>query len=109
MLPASLFLLVRGLGAFDSSFPPILHYVAHYEPYILEPSNFGKAWVVYAAMYGVPIQVGELQRRIGEMQGRNEGGHNSPGAESLRGAPKSPNNDKSTFLNTVHLLPKDLR
>jgi len=45
------------------------------------------------------------------MQGRYEGGrgHNYPGAESLRGAPKSPNNVISTFFNTVHLLPKDLR
>jgi len=45
-------------------------------------------------------------------QGRNEegqGGHNSPGAESLRGAPKILNNAKSTFLHTVHLPPKDLR
>jgi len=51
-----------------------------------------------------------------------EGGRNSPGAESLwgrqitaegaewlRGVPKSPNNITSTFFNTVHLLPKDLR
>ena len=58
MLGSSLLALVRGLGAFDSSFPPIQNYVAHYESYILEPSNFGKAWVVYAAMYGVPFQVG---------------------------------------------------
>ena len=29
-------------------------------------------------------------------------------AEWLRGAPKSPNNVTSTFLNTVHLLPRDL-
>ena len=51
-------------------------------------------------------------------QGRNEGGkggRNFPGAESLSGrqitagAPKSPNNVTSTFLNTVHLLPKVLR
>ena len=44
-----------------------------------------------------------------------QGGHNSPGAESLWGrgmtvrAPKSPNNVTSTLFNTVHLLPKDLR
>jgi len=31
------------------------------------------------------------------------------GAEWLREAPKSPNNVASTFFNTVHLLPKDLR
>ena len=45
-------------------------------------------------------------------QGRNEGeqgGHNSPGAESKRGAPKSPNNVAGTFFNIVHMLPKDLR
>jgi len=58
-------------------------------------------------------------------QGRNEGSkgeHNSPGAESLfgrqitaggtewlQGAPKSPSNITSTFFNTVHLFPKDLR
>jgi len=34
--------------------------------------------------------------------------HNS-GAESLRGAPKSPNKVTSTFFNAVRLLPKDLR
>jgi len=39
---------------------------------------------------------------------RNEG-HNFPGSESLRGAPKSSNNVTSTFFNTVHLLPKDVR
>jgi len=38
-----------------------------------------------------------------------QGGHNAPGAESLRGAPKSPNNVTSAFFNTVHLLPKDLK
>jgi len=31
------------------------------------------------------------------------------GAESLRRAPKSPNNVTSAFFNTVHLLPKELR
>jgi len=36
-------------------------------------------------------------------------GHNCPGAESLRGAPKSPKNVTGTFFNTAHLLPKDLR
>ena len=44
-------------------------------------------------------------------QGRNEGwkgGNISSGAESLQGAPKSPNNVTSTFFSTVHLLPKDL-
>jgi len=43
------------------------------------------------------------------MQGRNEGGHNSTGAESLWGERKSPKNVTSTFFNTVHLLLKDLR
>jgi len=44
-----------------------------------------------------------------------QGGHNLPGAESLRGrqitagSHKSPNYVSSTFFNTVHLLPKDLR
>jgi len=57
-------------------------------------------------------------------EGRNEGarGHNSSGAESLRGrriiaggakwlrvAPKSPKIATCTFFNTVNLLPKDLR
>ena len=42
-------------------------------------------------------------------QGRYEVGDNSPGAESLRRAPKSPNNVTSTFFNTVNLLPKNLR
>jgi len=37
----------------------------------------------------------------GVHQGRDEGGHNSPGAESLRGAPKSPNNVASTFFNST--------
>jgi len=31
------------------------------------------------------------------------------GAKSLRGAPKCPNNVRSTFFNTVDLLPKDFR
>jgi len=50
-------------------------------------------------------------------QGRNngwQGGHNSPGAESLYGCrkiawvPKNLNNITSSFFCTVHLLPKDL-
>jgi len=44
----------------------------------------------------------------GCMQRRNEGwqgGHNPPGAEWPRGAPKSPNNAASTFFSTLHLLP----
>ena len=36
-------------------------------------------------------------------------GHNSPGSESLRGTPKNPNNVKSTYVNTVNLLPKNIR
>ena len=46
---------------------------------------------------------------------RGEGRHNSPGTESLSGrqitagTPKSLNNVTSTFLATVHLLPKDPR
>ena len=36
-------------------------------------------------------------------------GNNFLGTKSLRRAPKSPNNFTSTFFNTVHLLPKDLR
>jgi len=39
-------------------------------------------------------------------QGRNEGGHNSPRAESLRRASKNINSVVSTFFNTVHLLQK---
>ena len=49
---------------------------------------------------------------VANLQGRNEGGkggHNSSGAESLRGAPKNPDNVTSTFFNRVHLLPGDLR
>ena len=50
------------------------------------------------------------------LQGRNEGGQGDTiprapnhygGAESLRRAPKSPNNVTNTFFNTAHLLPKD--
>jgi len=37
------------------------------------------------------------------------GGHNFPCTESLRGATKTPNNVTTTFFNTVHLLPKDLK
>ena len=37
-----------------------------------------------------------------------QGEHNSPGAESLRGVPKSSNNVTSAFFNTVRLLPKGL-
>jgi len=42
-------------------------------------------------------------------QGRNKVGqedHNSPCAESLQGAPKSPNNVTSTFFNTAHFFQK---
>jgi len=51
-------------------------------------------------------------------QGRNEKGkggtiprapNHHGGAESLREAPKRPNNVTSAFFSTVHLLPKDLR
>jgi len=58
--------------------------------------------------------LGAVSRR----QGRNEGGQEgniTPSAESLwghqitAGAPKSPNSVTSTFFNTVHLLPKNLR
>jgi len=44
-------------------------------------------------------------------QARNEGGwgHISSGSESLREAPKGPNNVTSIFFNGVHLLPKDIR
>ena len=48
---------------------------------------------------------------------RGKGGHNSPDAESLceqritvgGAAPRSPNNVTSTFYDTVHLLPNDIR
>ena len=52
------------------------------------------------------------------MQERNDGGqwgHNSPGTESLWGrrmtarASKCPTNVTSTFFNTLHWVPKDLR
>ena len=36
-------------------------------------------------------------------------GHNSTGTDSLPWALKRPNNVTSTFFNTVHMLPKDLR
>ena len=38
-----------------------------------------------------------------------QGGHNYPDAESLRGARKRPKNVTSSFFNTIHFLPKDLR
>ena len=40
---------------------------------------------------------------------RGQRGHNCTGAESLWGTSKSSNNATSTFLNTVHLLPKNRR
>jgi len=52
------------------------------------------------------------QKMFPHTQGRNDGGARGeqyPGAESLRGAPKSPNNVISTFFNTVNFIPKDLR
>ena len=52
------------------------------------------------------------RNELGKWEGgtkRNEWGHNFPGAESLRGAPKSPENVTSTFFDLVHLLQKDLR
>jgi len=45
-------------------------------------------------------------------QVRNEGGARGaqfPGFRITAGSLKSPNNVASTFFNTVHLLPKDLR
>ena len=55
------------------------------------------------------------QEQFCDVQERNKGGkipqepNHYGGDEWLRGAPKSPNNVTSTFFNTVHLLPKDLR
>jgi len=45
------------------------------------------------------------------LQGRNEGdkGGKIPRAPNHYGGAKSPNNVTSTFFNTVHLLPEDLR
>jgi len=45
------------------------------------------------------------------VQGRNEGEREAqfPGRQITAWARKSPNNVTSTFVNTVHLLPKDLR
>jgi len=45
--------------------------------------------------------------RLQDTKGRNGGatGHNSPGAESLLGETKSPNNVTSTIFKTVNLLP----
>jgi len=59
-----------------------------------------------------------LGSRFACLQGRNDGGGKwgtVPGRELLwgcritAGAPKSPNNVTSTFFNTVHLVPKELR
>jgi len=53
--------------------------------------------------------------RLPLLQGRNEGGVKGPQFPGRRivaggrGMPKSPNNVTSTFLHTIHLLPKDLR
>jgi len=60
-----------------------------------------------------PLESGpEVDQGRGETRG--QGGQIFPGAkpwgsESLRGQPKSINKVTSTFFNTVHLLPKDLR
>jgi len=64
-------------------------------------SRFNCSSTVFCAALSLP-----------QRQGRNEWGARGaqlPGAESLRGAPKSPNNVTSSFINAVHLLPKDLR
>jgi len=45
-------------------------------------------------------------------QGRNKGmakGDPIPRTPNHWGAPKSPNNVASTFFNTTHLLPRDLK
>jgi len=45
----------------------------------------------------------------GVMTGARGAQFPSPGAGSLRAAPKSPNNVTSAFFNTVHFFPKELR
>jgi len=45
-------------------------------------------------------------------QGRNKGmakGDTIPRTPNHWGAPKNPNNAASTFVNTTHLLPRDLK
>jgi len=57
-----------------------------------------------------PLMQGRFPTMIPLNQGRNEGasGAQFPGRRITAGAPTSPNNVTITFLNTVHLLPKDL-
>jgi len=47
--------------------------------------------------------------RLRDVTSKGQGGHNSPGAESLREAPKSPENVMSSFFNTVNLIAKELK
>ncbi|CAK8695649.1 unnamed protein product [Clavelina lepadiformis] len=54
---ASVFGLIRGLGALGSQTPLIKYYVEAYEPYMLESSKYGAVWPMYVAIYGIPFQL----------------------------------------------------
>jgi len=56
----------------------------------------------------LPQTAPSIRRRIRRVT-REDGWYISPGAESLREAPKGPNNVTSIFFSGVHLLPKDIR
>ena len=72
---------------------------------ILPPQIFG---------LGTPLHVTVVSTCILKMlvcsrgETRGERGHKYPGAELLRGAPRSPNNVTSTFFNAVDLPLKDI-
>jgi len=53
----TLFGIVRGLAALNSPFPLSMKYAHLYEPYVLEPSKFGSAWILYVMTIGSLFQV----------------------------------------------------
>jgi len=71
-------------------------------------------WWVFRKSYEMSTPLwkptsGDASSRESRGVTRGERRAHFPGAESLRGALKSPNNVTSSFFNTVHLLPEELR
>nr|CAB3266998.1 transmembrane 6 superfamily member 1-like [Phallusia mammillata] len=57
LIAASCLAFVRVLGAMGSKFPVMKYYATHYEPHLLDETDFGKTWALYSAMYGIPFQL----------------------------------------------------
>jgi len=65
LLVTTLFGVVRGLAALNSPSPLAVEYAHQYEPYVLEPSKFGSAWILYMMTIGSLFQVIVLRCYIG--------------------------------------------